>query len=107
MLLFLLSLGGIPFVAGFWAKLYVLWAAAEAGLYWLVLLGAILTVVALFYYLVIARRMYIDPPTRPEPIPLAPTMALCVIVCVLGVVGLGLAPSPLVLAALRAASRLF
>jgi NADH-quinone oxidoreductase subunit N len=107
MLLFLLSLGGIPFVAGFWAKLYVLWAAAEAGLYWLVLLGAILTVVALFYYLVIARRMYIDPPTRPEPIPLAPTMALCVIVCVIGVVALGLAPSPLVLAALRAASRLF
>ena len=28
MLLFLLSLGGIPFVAGFWAKLYVFWAAA-------------------------------------------------------------------------------
>jgi len=107
MLLFLLSLGGIPFVAGFWAKLYVLWAAAEAGLYWLVLLGAVLTVVALFYYLVIARRMYIDPPVRPDPIRLAPTMALCVIVCALGVVALGLAPSPLVLAALRAASRLF
>jgi len=34
-------------------------------------------------------------------------MALCVIVCVIGVVALGLAPSPLVLAALRAASRLF
>ena len=33
MLLFLLSLGGIPFVAGFWAKLYVFWAAAEQGLY--------------------------------------------------------------------------
>ena len=29
MLLFLLSLGGIPFVAGFWAKLYVFWAAAQ------------------------------------------------------------------------------
>ncbi len=52
MLLFLLSLGGIPFVVGFWAKLYVFWAAAAAGLYWLVLVGAILTVVALFYYLV-------------------------------------------------------
>src|SRR4030095_11728358 len=36
MLLFLLSLGGIPFVAGFWAKLYVFWAAAEKGLYLLV-----------------------------------------------------------------------
>ena len=51
MLLFLLSLGGIPFVVGFWAKLYVLWAAAQAGLYGLVLLAAVLTVVALFYYL--------------------------------------------------------
>ena len=62
MLLFLLSLGGIPFVAGFWAKLYVFWAAAEQGLYWLVLLGAVLTVVALFYYLLVAKRMYIDAP---------------------------------------------
>jgi NADH-quinone oxidoreductase subunit N len=43
----LLSLGGIPFVAGFWAKLYAFWAAAQQGLYWLVLVGAILTVVAL------------------------------------------------------------
>jgi hypothetical protein len=32
MRLFLLSLGGIPFVAGFWAKLYVFWAAAQQGL---------------------------------------------------------------------------
>src|SRR5207244_11874809 len=62
MLLFLLSLGGIPFVAGFWAKLYVFYAAAAAGLYWLVLVGAVLTVVALFYYLVVAKRMYIEPP---------------------------------------------
>ena len=31
MLIFLLSLGGIPFVAGFWAKLYVFWAAIERG----------------------------------------------------------------------------
>ena len=56
MLLFLLSLGGIPFVAGFWAKLYVFWAAAEQGLYWLVLVGAVLTVVALFYYLLVAKQ---------------------------------------------------
>src|SRR5207244_7515049 len=93
MLLFLLSLGGIPFVAGFWAKLYVLWAAAQAGLYWLVLLGAILTVVALFYYLAIARRMYIEAPARPEPIRLHPTLALCVILCALVVVVLGVYPT--------------
>ncbi len=107
MLLFLLSLGGIPFVAGFWAKLYVFWAAAERGLYWLVLLGAILTVVALFYYLLIARRMYIEPPVSTGRVPLQPTLAIALLLCVLGVVALGLYPKPLVMAALRVAAPLF
>jgi NADH-quinone oxidoreductase subunit N len=107
MLLFLLSLGGIPFVAGFWAKLYVFWAAAERGMYWLVLVGAILTVVALFYYLLVAKRMYIDAPERRQPVPVSPFLAFSILVCAAGVVGLGVYPKPLVLAALRAASGLF
>jgi len=107
MLLFLLSLGGIPFVAGFWAKLYVFWAAAEQGLYWLVLVGAVLTVVALFYYLLVAKRMYIDAPERREPIPVAPLLQFCIFLCVLGVVVMGIYPKPLVVAALRAAGPLF
>ncbi len=107
MLLFLLSLGGIPFVAGFWAKLYVFWAAAERGLYWLVLVGAILTVVALFYYLVIAKRMYIEPPVRPERVVVAPALAWAVLICAVGVVALGLYPKAVVMAALRVAAPLF
>jgi NADH-quinone oxidoreductase subunit N len=106
MLLFLLSLGGIPFVAGFWAKLYVFWAAAERGLYWLVLLGAVLTVVALFYYLVVAKRMYVDAPARPERVPLSPTLAVALALCVLGIVAIGVYPKPVVMAALRVAGGL-
>ncbi|MBI4609882.1 MAG: hypothetical protein HY726_12845 [Candidatus Rokubacteria bacterium] len=106
MLLFLLSLGGIPFVADFWAELYVFRAAAQVGLYWLVALGAVLTVAALFYYLIIARRMYIEGPARPGPIPVAPALGLSVLLCALGVVALGVYPKPLVLAALRIASGL-
>ncbi|HET9492111.1 MAG TPA: NADH-quinone oxidoreductase subunit N [Methylomirabilota bacterium] len=107
MLLFLLSLGGIPFVAGFWAKLYVFWAAAGAGLYWLVLTGAILTVVALFYYLIVAKRMYIDPPPRMARVPIEGTLAVALILCVIGVVVLGIYPKPVVMAALRVAGPLF
>ena len=107
MLLFLLSLGGIPFVVGFWAKLYVFWAAAAAGLYWLVLVGAVLTVVALFYYLLIAKRMYIEAPERSTPIPVPAALAVSLILCVLGVVAFGVYPKPLVMAALRVAAPLF
>ena len=108
MLLFLLSLGGIPFVAGFWAKLYVFWAAAERGLYWLVLLGAVLTVVALFYYL-LRRQADVHRgarATRAEsrwrrPWPRRSGL------CALGVVVLGLYPEAVVMAALRVAAPLF
>jgi NADH-quinone oxidoreductase subunit N len=112
MLLFLLSLGGIPFVAGFWAKLFVFWAAVEGctgwcQMYWLVLVGAILTVVALFYYLLVAKRMYIDAPERSQPVAVSPFLAFSIFVCAAGVVGVGAYPKPLVMAALRAASSLF
>lgn len=107
MLLFLLSLGGIPFVAGFWAKLYVFWAAAQRGLYWLVLVGAVLTVVALFYYLLVAKRMYIEAPGTPGRVAMASSLALAVLLCALGIVVLGVYPRPVVDAALRVASPLF
>jgi NADH-quinone oxidoreductase subunit N len=107
MLIFLLSLGGIPFVAGFWAKLYVFWAAIERGLYGLVFLGAVLTVVALYYYLLVARRMYIEPADRPEPVAIPGALALAIAGCVVGVVGMGLYPSPWVDMAMRVASTLF
>jgi NADH-quinone oxidoreductase subunit N len=107
MLLFLLSLGGIPFVVGFWAKLYVFWAAAQAGLYGLVLLAAVLTVVALFYYLLVAKQMYIDAPARATPVPVPPALVLVLVVSAVAVVALGLYPGPLLDAALRAATPLF
>ena len=107
MLIFLLSLGGIPFVAGFWAKLYVFWAAIERGLYGLVFLGAVLTVVALYYYLLVARRMYIEAPERRGPVPIPAALGVAIAACVLGVVGMGLYPGPWVDMAMRVASTLF
>ena len=107
MLIFLLSLGGIPFVAGFWAKLYVFWAAWAAGLHGLVLLGAVLTVVALFYYLMVAKRMYIDPPRTEAPIPVPPSLAATILIGAVAVVLFGVYPRPLVDAALAVSAALF
>jgi len=64
-------------------------------------------VVALFYYLLVAKRMYIDAPERREPIRVAPLLSLCIFLCVAGVVIMGIYPKPLVVAALRATAPLF
>jgi NADH-quinone oxidoreductase subunit N len=107
MLVFLLSLGGIPFVAGFWAKLYVFWAAIERGMYGLVFLGALLTVVALYYYLLVARRMYIEAPDSTAPVRVSPALRIAIFGCLIGVVGMGAYPAPWVTLAQRVASTLF
>src|SRR4051812_16435926 len=107
MLVFLLSLGGIPFVAGFWAKLFIFQAAVDKHMYALALLGAVLTIVALYYYLVLASRMYIDAPEKPGPVALTAPLLVAILFCAVGVVVMGLYPEPWVQAAMAAASPLF
>ncbi len=107
MLLFLLSLGGIPFVAGFWAKLYVFLAGVEQGLLGLVFVGAVLTVVALYYYLLVARGMYIAKPDRTASVPVDLPLTTAIVVCLAGVIGMGVYPGPWVAAAQRIAQTLF
>jgi NADH-quinone oxidoreductase subunit N len=105
MLLFLLSLGGIPFVIGFWAKLYIFLAAARSGHFTLVIIGSILTVVALFYYLNIARRMYIDKGNDEiKPIHLPFSLKLSIGICAVLVVFLGFYPKIIVSVSERAIS---
>ncbi len=107
MLLFLLSLAGIPFVVGFWGKLYVFIAAWHAGFGWLVIVGAVLAVVALFYYLQVARAMYINPAREERPIALSRSLKLAIAICITFVVGMGAWPNPFVEATSEAARHFF
>jgi len=106
MLLFLLSLAGIPFLAGFWAKLYAFVAAWQAGLGSLVVAGAVLATVALFYYLRVARAMYVEPARREGSVRVGAPLALAILLCLAAVVALGLHPRPLLDAAQAAAESL-
>jgi NADH-quinone oxidoreductase subunit N len=56
--LMLLSLAGIPVTAGFLAKFYVVTAGASAGIWALILILAISSVIGLFYYLRVVVTMY-------------------------------------------------
>ena len=62
MAIFMFSLAGVPPLAGFFAKFYVFYAAIDAGLYALALVGVLATVVGSYYYLRIIKVMYFDEP---------------------------------------------
>ena len=60
MAIFMFSLAGIPPLAGFFAKIYVFFAAIEAGLVALAVIGVLASVVGAFYYIRIVKVMYFD-----------------------------------------------
>jgi NADH-quinone oxidoreductase subunit N len=102
----LLSLGGLPLFAGFMAKFYVFLSAAQAGLIWLVVIGVINSVIALYYYLRVVFVMYVREGDT-EPLKVDPPIAVVLSVCVAGVLAFGLFPEPVLQAAIHAASALF
>lgn len=68
----LLSLGGIPPTAGFFGKFFLFTAAVRANLTWLAVVGVLNAIVALYYYLVVIKVMYVDrSPDEDKPIPMS------------------------------------
>jgi NADH-quinone oxidoreductase subunit N len=93
MAILLLSLTGIPPTVGFFAKLYVLVATVDAGLWWLAVVIALNAALAAFYYLRVIVTMYMrDPETDPAPIDVAPSGTLALVLSVVGVLALGAFP---------------
>ena len=89
-----------------WAKLYVFIAAWQAGYSLLVVAGALLAIVGLYYYLQIARAMYMVEPKTDAPVVVKPALATAVIICLVGIVGYGAYPRPLLESARVAANAL-
>ncbi|WP_460762128.1 NADH-quinone oxidoreductase subunit NuoN [Lysobacter fragariae] len=54
------SLAGVPPFLGFWAKLAVLRAAFEGGMWWLAIVGLVFAVIGAFYYLRVVKAMYFE-----------------------------------------------
>ena len=70
MALFMFSLAGVPPLAGFYGKFYVLMAAVRSGLYPLAVIGVLASAVAAYYYLRIVKLMYFDESQAPiDPVP--------------------------------------
>jgi NADH-quinone oxidoreductase subunit N len=101
MALFMLSLAGVPPLAGFWAKLYVFSAAVQAGLIWLAILGVVNSVISAYYYLRVVVAMYmkesqdLEEPDRRGADRVCPALQLGVCLASLAVVILSIVPGPI------------
>jgi NADH-quinone oxidoreductase subunit N len=94
MTLFMLSLAGIPGTAGFLGKFKIFMAAVDAGAIWLSIIGVLMSVVSVYYYLRIPVLMYMreagDESHRTE---ISSGEGLVLVVCGLAVLALGLLPN--------------
>jgi len=113
MALFMLSLAGMPPLAGFMGKLYVFGAAVQAGLVWLAIVGVLNSVVSAYYYLRVVVYMYMRPgpvpkvDSTPAPHLVSPALQVGLALAAAVVVVLGLWPGPVLeLARIAAASLL-
>jgi NADH-quinone oxidoreductase subunit N len=94
--LMMLSLAGIPVTAGFLAKFYVVTAGASAGIWALILILVISSIIGLFYYLRIVATLYARRPEEAphaEPHSIAGSYVLVALTIVL--IWLGVYPAPL------------
>nr|WBU12392.1 NADH dehydrogenase subunit B [Mentha spicata]WBU12407.1 NADH dehydrogenase subunit B [Mentha spicata] len=101
----LLSLGGLPPLAGFFGKLYLFWCGWRAGLYSLVLIGLLTSVVSIYYYvkiiklLMTGRNQEITPHVRNyrrSPLRSNNSIELSMIVCVIASTIPGISMNPII-----------
>ncbi len=95
MFIALLSLAGVPPMAGFFGKFLLLMGAVAEGYIALALIGAAAVVVSLYYYLQIVYTMYADKPEDPSPIAVSLPVRLALWICLAAMLGLGIWQAPL------------
>lgn len=92
MTLFMLSLGGIPFLGGFTGKVLVFQAAVDAGYLWLALLGIATSIVALVYYFRVVGYMYFRESAYEVPAFRSSAAWVAIVVAAVGTILLGVYP---------------
>lgn len=97
--LMLVSLVGVPPLAGFTGKLYLFTAAMRSGWVWLAVIAVVMSAVSAGFYLRIMRAMFFGTDESGEaPIAGSPASAAVVVACALAVIVVGVASSPLLAA---------
>ncbi|HME43945.1 MAG TPA: NADH-quinone oxidoreductase subunit N [Syntrophorhabdales bacterium] len=105
MSIFLLSLTGIPPLAGFMGKFYIFSAAIKARYYWLAVIGVLNSAVAAYYYLRVLMYMYFKEPERElGAIDLSPAYVIVILISIAALLYMGILPRDVLLLAQKSVS---
>ncbi len=107
MLLALVSLAGLPPLAGFFGKFTLLIAVINRGYIGLALIAGINIVISLYYYLMIVKRMYVDAPRDSSTIPVSLGMRLVLEIAIIGIIVIGVFQGPFLDASIAAVKGMY
>ncbi len=103
----LLSMAGIPPLAGFAGKFYLFSSIVKQGYLWLVIIGLLMSMASVYYYLSVAKVMYMAEPVDNTPITVPAGAKATLLMTMIITVFLGVYPEPLSVLANVAAKALF
>jgi len=103
----LLSMAGIPPMAGFVGKMYIFTAVIDNGYIGLGLLGFIMSMISVYYYLIVVKVMYMNEPQDQKPFLISEPLRIAAIISLLATLWIGIYPGPLADLATTAARSLF
>ncbi|CAM4150006.1 NADH-quinone oxidoreductase subunit N [Paenibacillus alkaliterrae] len=95
MVVFVLSLAGLPVSGGFFGKLFILLGAANAKAYWLVAIIVVSSVISYYFYFGLVRQMFMRSGSDDRELRVSGAAGVVIWLCAIVTIALGLFPGPL------------
>lgn len=91
----LLSMAGLPPMAGFVGKMYIFMAITAKGYFWLAVLGFVMSMVSVYYYMLVVRAMYGKEPKHQQEFNSSGSLRIVALLSLIATLFIGIYPGPL------------
>jgi NADH-quinone oxidoreductase subunit N len=103
----LLSMAGLPPMAGFVGKMYIFMAITDKGYFWLAILGLVMSMVSVYYYMLVVRTMYSKDAKDQQAFTASGSLRIVALISLIATLFIGIYPAPLAALASAAAQSLW
>jgi NADH-quinone oxidoreductase subunit N len=103
----LMSMAGLPPMAGFIGKMYIFMAIADNGYLWLAILGLVMSMISVYYYILVVRTMYRNAVKDQQIFTMSGSLRIVALLSLIATLFIGIYPAPLATLANAAAMALW